>query len=105
VRQDLHGDARVHVERGQQRSARAPGVVDLDLADARILAAQGEVAGEVPRLVRRAERGREDQGRDLPYVTNSGPVPGLTLGAQLQPSDADIGSGKVASEPGVLVSR
>jgi hypothetical protein len=91
VPQDLHDGARVDIERGKQRSTGAPGVVDLDIADARLLAAEREVAGEVPRLVGSAERGREDQRSVLPGIANGGPASRLALGAELERRDADIG--------------
>jgi len=91
VPQDLHDNARVDVERGQQRSAGAPRVVRLDVADARLLAAQGEVASEVPRPAGSAERGGEDQGSVLPGIADCSPVPRLALGVDPERGDTDIG--------------
>jgi hypothetical protein len=80
VPQDLYSDARVCIERSEQRSTGAPGVVDLDVADASLLASQSKVAGEVPRFIGRAVGGGEYQPGFLPGVTGRGPVAALPLG-------------------------
>jgi hypothetical protein len=68
--------------------------VDSDLADARLRAAQGEVAGEVPRFVGGAEGGGEHKLVVLPYIASPCAVRGLALGTELERSQADVGKRK-----------
>jgi hypothetical protein len=96
---------RMNVEGDQERGARAPGVVDLDVADTGLGAPQCEMPGEVPRLVGRAVAGGEYEPGLLPVVASPSPIGGLALGAQLERGHADVGQGRNASASGVLVSR
>ena len=66
-------------------------MMNLDVADACLLAARGEVAGEVPRFIGRAVGGGEHKPGVLPGVVCSDPVPVLSLGAELERGHADIG--------------
>jgi hypothetical protein len=59
--ENRHGDARVHVEGGQERAAGAARVVDLDLPDLGLLAPRSKL-----RLTFRGS-----SGRPLPVVNSS----------------------------------
>jgi hypothetical protein len=64
---------------------------NLDVADASLLAPQGEVTGEVPWFVGRAVGGGEHQPGFLPGVTRRGPVAALPLGPEFERGHADVG--------------
>jgi hypothetical protein len=59
--ENRHRNARVNVERSQQRTARTARVVNLDLPDSGLFASRVEAALEVPRLDRLAGASGEQQ--------------------------------------------
>ena len=75
----------MHIERDQEGRAGTPCIVDLDVADPNLGAAQGEVPGFVRRAV---GRGEHEPGV-LSDVVRGGPVAGLLFGAELEHGDAD----------------
>jgi hypothetical protein len=81
----------MHVECDQERGAGAARVMDPDVVDPGLAAAQGEMAGEIPRLVGRALGSGEHEPGVLPGIIGGGPVAGLAFGAELKRGHADIG--------------
>jgi hypothetical protein len=63
--QDLHSNARVHVERRKQQAAGAAGVMDTDTPDASLGATQIEAATNCAWLDRSAGAGGEHQEADI----------------------------------------
>ena len=96
--EDLHGDARVNVERGQQRPACMPGVMDPDAADACFGAPGVEGAAEVAGLDRCSLACSEDQAQVLPRRGGRGPGSVLLLTPDLE---RGLGSRACAKGPGL----
>ena len=94
VPQDLHREARVHVERGQQRAACLAGPVHGDRGNLGGGDTPGEAAVEVPRLNRSAVTSREHQAGFDPGLTGAGAVSVLLLLADLERSDAQARQGE-----------
>jgi hypothetical protein len=68
VSQDAHGDARVDIQRGQQRGTGLAGAVHGDPGNPRSDDTAVETAVEVARLDRRAVPGGEDQAGVYPAI-------------------------------------
>ena len=86
--QNLHGHPGVHVKSDQERRAGPPRVMDPDVADTGFLASGGKLPVKVPRLIRSAMDGREDEPVVLPGIGGTEAVGGLALGAELKGCDA-----------------
>ena len=94
VPQNLHRDARVHVEGGKQRSACLPCAVHGDLGDFRPGDTAVKAAAEVARLDRCAVPGGENQAGVNPGISRVFPVGVLLLPAELECRDAQVGEGE-----------
>jgi hypothetical protein len=70
--EDLHGHPGMNAQGHQERAAGTPGVVDLDVADASLRAAEREVPGKVPRLARSSQGRGEYEVAVLPGVSPPG---------------------------------
>jgi hypothetical protein len=90
VPEDPHGYARMDVQGHQERGAGTPGVMDLDIADASPRAAEREVPGKVPRLVRSSQGRGEYEVAVLLGVSHPAEIGRLELGAKLERGDTDI---------------
>jgi hypothetical protein len=94
VTQDLHGDPRVDLDGGKQRSARAASAVHRNPEDLRQPDPPVEAAVEVTRLDGRAMAGGEYQAGLDPGPTCPGTVSLLLLPAEPECGDAEVRKGE-----------